>query len=96
MTVGVTAGLGYAHDHVDVYGNMVRSYRVPWMVAISVVGSLVFGSHLYHGAWSLFQSLGVSHPRHNRRLRRSAMGIALLVTAGFVAIPLAVLAGLVG
>jgi succinate dehydrogenase / fumarate reductase cytochrome b subunit len=96
MTLGLTTGLGYAHDHVDVYANLIRSYRVPWMALLSIAAALVFGSHVRHGAWSMFQSLGISHPRYDRTLRRTAVAIALVVTAGFVSVPLAVMLRLVG
>lgn len=96
MTVGVTAGLAYTHDHVSVYDNLVRSYSVPWMAALSVVMAGVFGTHVYHGAWSLLQSLGISHRRYTSGLRRAAMGLALVVAAGYASVPIAVMIGIVG
>ena len=93
--VGVTAGLGYTHSAVDLYGNQVRTYQVPWAVALNVAGGAIFGLHVYHGAWSMFQSLGLNHARYNRGLRRAAVAVALAVTAGFIAVPLAVFAGVV-
>jgi succinate dehydrogenase / fumarate reductase cytochrome b subunit len=95
MTLGYTRGLGYAHDHVDVYANLVQSYRMPWMALISVVAALVFGSHVRHGAWSTFQSLGVSYRRYDTALRGAAVGIAAFVTLGYVSVPLAVMFGFV-
>jgi succinate dehydrogenase / fumarate reductase cytochrome b subunit len=95
MTVGYTAGLAYAHDHVDVYANLVNSYRHPWMAGLSVTAALVFGSHVYHGAWSLLQTLGVNHKRYNGMLRSAAMALAIMVTLGYVAVPIAVVSGLV-
>jgi succinate dehydrogenase / fumarate reductase, cytochrome b subunit len=92
MTVGVTAGLGYAHDHVDVYSNLVRSYQHAWMAIASIGAALVFGAHIHHGAWSLFQSLGFQ----SKRIRGALVGLALGITAGYVSVPLAVLTGLVG
>ena len=32
--------------------------------------------HLYHGAWSMFQSLGINNPRYNKLRRRFAQGFA--------------------
>jgi succinate dehydrogenase / fumarate reductase cytochrome b subunit len=55
----------------------------------------VLGFHLYHGLWSLFQSLGWNHPRYNRWRRGFAVLFAIVVTAGFIAVPLAVAAGVV-
>ena len=51
--------------------------------------------HLYHGFWSFFQSLGVSHPRHNRNLKFAAHVLAILVAAGFISIPAMILIGVV-
>ncbi len=96
MTAGVTAGLGYAHDGVDVYANLVQSYRVPWMAGLSIAMTLVFAFHVYHGAWSMLQTLGINHRRYNRGLRRGAVGLGLLVAAGYLSVPCAVLAGWVG
>ena len=51
--------------------------------------------HLYHGLWSMFQSLGVSHPRYTPLLKRCAAGLAIVIAAGFISIPVAVLTGVI-
>jgi succinate dehydrogenase / fumarate reductase cytochrome b subunit len=96
MTAGATAGLGYQHDHLDVYANLVSTYQVPWAVALNVGAAMVFGLHVYHGAWSLLQSLGINHARYNVSLRQAAMALALVVVLGFVSVPLGVFFGVVG
>jgi succinate dehydrogenase / fumarate reductase cytochrome b subunit len=52
--------------------------------------------HLFHGAWSLFQSMGWNSPRFNKWRRGFAIGFATLITVGNVSIVVAVLAGVVG
>jgi succinate dehydrogenase / fumarate reductase cytochrome b subunit len=52
--------------------------------------------HLYHGLWSMFQSMGFSHPRFTPLIKRVAAWVAILLVAGFISIPIAVLTGLVG
>ena len=48
------------------YHNVVASLS-RWPVAIIyIVANLALGFHLFHGAWSLFQSLGWNNPRFNR------------------------------
>src|SRR5262245_18904044 len=49
----------------DVYANVVDSLSIPWIAAVYIIGQLALGFHLFHGAWSLFQSLGVNNPRYN-------------------------------
>jgi succinate dehydrogenase / fumarate reductase, cytochrome b subunit len=82
-------------EHGAVYSNIDHSLS-RWPVAIIyVVANLVLGTHLFHGAWSFFQSLGINNPRFNKWRRSFAMGIAGLIVAGNVSFPLAVLAGVV-
>jgi succinate dehydrogenase / fumarate reductase cytochrome b subunit len=56
---------------------------------------LALGNHLFHGTWSMLQSLGLNHSAYNQRLHRLALGITLFVTLGNISIPLAVLVGIV-
>lgn len=92
LTLGVTDGLGYAHDPQDVYTNVVNSFRVWPVAALYAVANVLLGVHLYHGAWSLLQTLGVSHPRYDELLRSVAIAFGLLVAVGFVSVPVGVLA----
>jgi len=79
----------------DVYGNLVRSLeRVP-VAALYMVADIALGIHLFHGAWSLFQSMGWANPRFNRWRRGFATGFATLVVVINVSFPIAVLAGIV-
>lgn len=94
----LTWGWGAVHpDFVpgDVYHNVVAAFSVPWIALTYVVANLVLGFHLYHGLWSMFQSLGWNHPRYNPWRRAFATAFAVIVTAGFIAVPVAVLTGLV-
>lgn len=81
--------------HGDAYGNVVASFeRVPVSV-FYIVANLALGLHLYHGAWSLFQSMGWNNRRFNHWRRYFAIGFAVLVVGGNVSFPLAVMTGLV-
>jgi succinate dehydrogenase / fumarate reductase cytochrome b subunit len=75
----------------DPYHNVVESFQ-RWPVAIAyVVANLALATHLYHGGWSLFQSMGWVF----RRRRAFALAFAAVVAAGNVSVPLAVLTGAV-
>jgi succinate dehydrogenase / fumarate reductase cytochrome b subunit len=77
------------------YHNVVASLRV-WPVAVFyVVAMLAVGLHLWHGIWSMFQTLGWNTARSTRTVRNAATAIALILTLGNVSIPLAVLSGVV-
>jgi succinate dehydrogenase / fumarate reductase cytochrome b subunit len=91
---GVAMG-NYVHSHTDVYSNVVNGFSVPWVTAIYVLAQLLLGMHLYHGAWSLFQTLGISHPRYNQHIKLIPKALGVGVAFGNIAMPLSVLAGIV-
>lgn len=87
---------GQAHHDFrpgDVYHNLYSAFSVGWVAALYVVAMALLGLHLYHGLWSLFQSLGWNHPRFNRWRRAFAIVFTLLITVGFVLVPLAIVTG---
>jgi succinate dehydrogenase / fumarate reductase cytochrome b subunit len=79
----------------DVYHNLVESFS-RWPVALLyIVANIALGIHLFHGAWSLFQSIGSNSPRFNEWRRWFAVGFAAAIVIGNVSFPVAVLAGVV-
>ncbi len=89
-------GTGYGFVRGDAYGNVSRSLE-RWPVAIFyIIANLALGLHLFHGVWSLFQSLGWNHPRFNAWRRGLAVGFSTIVVAGNISFPIMVLAGVVG
>jgi succinate dehydrogenase cytochrome b subunit len=89
---------GTAHpDFVpgDVYHNFVAGFRVVPVSIVYIVAMIALGLHLRHGVWSMFQTLGVSHPRYILAAHVLAWVIAIVVTVGNISFPLAVLAGIV-
>ncbi len=78
-----------------VYRNVDASFsRLP-VTALYVVANIALGIHLFHGTWSLFQSMGWNNPRFNRWRRGLAAGVATLIVVGNVSFPLAVQAGII-
>jgi succinate dehydrogenase / fumarate reductase cytochrome b subunit len=57
------------------------------------VGALAL--HLYHGVWSVFVTLGTQNPKVQRVRRSIAAVSAVAIFAGFAAIPVAILAGII-
>ena len=51
--------------------------------------------HLFHGAWSMFQSLGVNNPRWNSVRRGFAVGFAAIIVVINVGLPLATVTGVI-
>ncbi len=89
---------GWVHPNFvegGVRHNLIEGFRVWWVSAFYLVAQVALGFHLYHGLWSLFQSLGWNHPRYNAWRRSFAVLFAWVVTLGNLSFPLAVLTGLV-
>lgn len=93
MFTFLVTGPGYSPT--DVYRNVVSAFQSPAISGIYIVAMLLLGLHLYHGAWSMLHTLGISSQRYRRLRRVMAPAFAIAVTAGYVSIPLAVLAGIV-
>jgi len=97
LTLGVVNTTGTSGEFVkdEVYNNLVRSFD-RWPVSVFyVVANILLGIHLFHGAWSIFQSLGWNSPRFNNWRRGFATAFATVVVVGNVSFPIAVLAGIV-
>lgn len=77
----------------DVYRNFVATFSRPPVAIIYIVANIALGLHLFHGAWSMFQSLGLNNPRWNAWRRSFALGFAALITAMNVMFPISVMTG---
>jgi succinate dehydrogenase / fumarate reductase cytochrome b subunit len=79
----------------EVYHNVIASFSNPLIAGVYIVANLLLAFHLYHGLWSLFQTMGWDHARYGLLRRAPAVLFALLIGAGNISIPLAVLTGVV-
>jgi succinate dehydrogenase / fumarate reductase cytochrome b subunit len=77
------------------YHNFVTGFQQPLASAFYIIANLALGLHLYHGLWSMFNSLGLSHPTFNTWKRGLATAFAMIVTLGNISFPISVLAGFV-
>ena len=79
----------------DVYHNLITGFRSLPASGFYVLAMLALGLHLYHGVWSMLQTVGASHPRWNRLRNGFAAVVAAVVVLGNISIPVAVLTGVV-
>ena len=79
----------------EVYHNVTTGFRVWYVAAFYIVAVLALFGHLYHGAWSMFQSVGLNHPKYNKLVRTLATIITIVVVVGFISIPVAILLDLI-
>ena len=79
----------------NVYNNVVTGFQFCPVSLFYIIAMVMLCYHLYHGLWSMFQSLGFSHPVYTPWLRRLAKVAAILIAVGNISIPVAVLAGFI-
>ncbi|MFI6284141.1 succinate dehydrogenase [Streptomyces sp. NPDC051018] len=77
------------------YENVVATFSTWYGNVIYLVAMLAVGLHIRHGFWSAAQTLGAGSATRDRALKAVANGLALVLTAGFVAVPVAVMTGVV-
>ena len=78
------------------YENLVNGFLVVPFAIVYIVVMVFIGFHLSHGIWSMFQSLGFSHPRYTPMIKKVAAIFSWMLIGGFISVPIAVLTGLVG
>ena len=77
------------------YSNVVASFSRPAVSGFYILANLALGVHLYHGVWSMFQSLGLNNRRFNHWRRALAIGFTVVVIGGNLSFPIAVMTGIV-
>jgi succinate dehydrogenase / fumarate reductase cytochrome b subunit len=88
---------GTVHSHFQegaVYHNLITGLR-GIVGLVYIVAMIMLAFHLWHGVWSMFQTLGAPEDRNNSLARRFATVFTLVVTLGFIAVPLAVVTGFI-
>ena len=84
---------GYVEMHSgepyrDLYRLVEESFQNTWIVAAYVTVMVLLGSHVRHGFWSAFQSLGAYHPRYTPLIYTAGVLLAGALAVGFLALPL--------
>ena len=94
----LTAGIihpGGEFVETDVYHNVVSGFQVWYVSAWYIFCMVLLGFHIRHGAWSMFQSVGINHPRHTPILKKAALTFAIVLVAGYISIPISIMLGLI-
>jgi succinate dehydrogenase / fumarate reductase cytochrome b subunit len=93
LTVGLTGHLGYEFVRGDVYNNLVLGFQRPLVAGFYILAQVALGMHLFHGIWSLTQTLGLDHPKYNPLRQGISAALTLVIVLGFISVPISVLTG---
>ncbi len=77
------------------YEKVVASFSSVPIAAFYLVANVALGFHLFHGVWSLFQSMGWNNRRFNHLRRSLAIGFTAVVVGGNLSFPIAVQLGII-
>ena len=96
ITFGVP-GIHPSFEGHDAYHNVVAGFQSYFYIPaiIYILALVVVGMHLFHGTWSMFQTLGLNNKTYSRMIRILAWAMAILIPVGFALVPLAVMFGIV-
>lgn len=72
----------------DLYRLQLEIFSNPLYVAWYMFAMVVIGFHLWHGAASAAQSLGMDHPRYTPKILWIGRALAVLIAGGFFVLPL--------
>ncbi|MFD7013424.1 succinate dehydrogenase [Streptomyces sp. NPDC059161] len=88
LTTG-TVHSGFRPGHP--YQNVVDTFSTWWGNVVYIVAMAALGLHVRHGFWSAAQTLGVGSASRERALKFLANALALVLFAGFISVPVAVM-----
>jgi succinate dehydrogenase / fumarate reductase cytochrome b subunit len=94
LTWGVPA-LNSEFTRSDPYSNVVNAFSFWPTVVLYLLALVALGFHLFHGTWSMFQTLGWNNRDYDRLVHGLAWAVAIIVPVGFALVPIAIQLGFV-
>lgn len=82
-------------EHGAVYANVIKGFQDPVASGIYIAAMVALGLHIFHGGWSLFQTLGLNNRNWKMTWKTLAALVAAIVMVANISFPVAVLAGIV-
>lgn len=82
-----------SYQHLKPFHNVTTGFQHAGAAMLYIVAMVGVGFHLWHGLYSMFHSLGLTHPRYTPGIRKAAALIATLIALGNISVPVAVLTG---
>jgi len=79
----------------EAYHNLVTGLSSPLVAGFYLLAMVAILVHLYHGVWSMFQTLGANHPKYAAMRRPIAVIVSIVIFLGFISIPVAILTGVI-
>lgn len=79
----------------DPYHNVATSLGNLPVAIIYILANVALALHIFHGTWSVFQSLGLNNPKYNQARKGLAAGLAGVILLGNLTFPILTQAGVI-
>jgi len=79
----------------EVYDMLIIGFSNPLISLFYIIATVLLGMHLSHGISSVFQTLGINNPKYNKLFRSLGPALGIILSLGFISIPVAVMTGFV-
>jgi succinate dehydrogenase / fumarate reductase cytochrome b subunit len=93
FTAGVVGFQPGQFEHLMVYQNVVAGFSVVPVALFYILAMCALCLHLDHGIWSALQTLGWVTTDNTKSVRMISRVVAIAIFAGFISVPISVLAG---
>lgn len=80
----------------EVYQNVITAFQFTPAAIVYMAALVALGLHIFHGGWSMFQTLGLNNRRWKMTWRTLAALVAAAIMVGNISIPIAVMTGMIG
>lgn len=99
FTLGLTDPTHYdlidPKGYHDAYAMFVYGFQNVYVSTFYIIAMVLLGLHLEHGVSSMFQTLGINHPRINGLTQKLGPIFAVIVVLGNISMPIAVMTGVI-
>lgn len=93
LTVGAARVRAQGFEDLNPGFNVTHGFAYAPAAIAYIIAMCALGLHLWHGVYSMFGSLGLTHPKYTEGVKKFAALAATLIALGNISIPVAVLTG---
>lgn len=89
-------GASFAIARTDVFRMVVLGFQNPIISICYIIAVTIVGFHLNHAIQSMFQTLGLNHPKYFPTIQKTSVALSFIITLSLISIPVSVMLKLIG
>ena len=102
FTVGIIGTDYFSKTHLDSLGHpnayfmVIKGFQNYTVSLFYIIGVVLMGFHLNHAISSMFQTLGINHPKYDRCIQKIGPVLSYCIVLGLISLPVTIMFRLVG